>query len=134
MSIEPVASVRRLLHTNYNCADAERLMRFYVDAFAMKNVMRRTSDDTPGVLFGLEMLTATDTIFMYDHRGARRITSLELVQWLNPLTCGSVYPNPWDHGIHAVGFAAPDLDSVRSNAEASGATIVRSARRRAGAA
>lgn len=123
-STDPVVHVRRLLHTNYNCTDAERLMRFYTDAFEMKTVMRRTSDDTPGVLFGLEMSTAQDTIFLYDHRGARRITSLELVQWLNPPTFGSVYPNPWDHGIQAAGFAAPDLDAVRDNAEASGATIV----------
>jgi catechol 2,3-dioxygenase-like lactoylglutathione lyase family enzyme len=121
---EPVVSVRRLLHTNYNCTDVDRLMRFYTDAFAMKNVMRRVSDDTPGVLFGLEMATANDSVFLYDHRGARRITSLELVQWLNPTTCGSVYPNPWDHGIHAVGFTAPDLDAVRSAAETAGGTIV----------
>jgi catechol 2,3-dioxygenase-like lactoylglutathione lyase family enzyme len=122
--IDPVVQVRRLLHTNYNCTDVERLERFYIDVFAMKNVMRRTSDDTPGVLFGLEMYTAQDTIFLYDHRGARRITSLELVQWLNPPTFGSVYPNPWDHGIQAAGFAAPDLAAVRSSAESAGATII----------
>ena len=120
-----IVEVRRLLHTNYNCVDLAALERWYTTLFSMDVVMRSDADDTPGVAFGLQMDNAQRTAFLYDHRGARRSTALELVKWVTPPTVGAAYPNPWDHGIQALALTAPDLDAVAGQAAALGGRVLR---------
>jgi catechol 2,3-dioxygenase-like lactoylglutathione lyase family enzyme len=120
-----LVKVRRLLHGNYNCVDIETLERWYTELFSVKAVMRSEANDTDGTPFGLAMPTAQRTVFLYDHRGARRTTSLELVKWASPPTIGRPYPNPWDHGIQSAGFTAPDLDAIGRKVEALGGSVVR---------
>jgi catechol 2,3-dioxygenase-like lactoylglutathione lyase family enzyme len=116
--------VHRLLHTNYNCVDLDRLERWYTGVLAVDPVMRSTAPDEPGVAFGLRMRTSTRALFLYDHRGPRRTSSLELVQWISPPTVGSPYPDPWDHGIQSCAYAAPDLDAVARAAVELGGDVV----------
>ncbi|MEW6471520.1 MAG: VOC family protein [Actinomycetota bacterium] len=120
--------VRRLLHANYNCTDVAVLERWYTELFGLQPVMRTDSADTPGVAFGLRMDTAHRTAFLYDHRGARRTTALELVQWVTPPTIGEAYEDPWDRGIQALAFAAPDLDGIAAQVATAGGTVVRRGR------
>ena len=120
-----IVEVRRLLHTNYNCVDVAALERWYSELFSMQAVMRAESDDTSGVPFGLQMDNAHRAVFLYDHRGARRITSLELVQWVDPPTIGRPYPNPWDHGIQALGFVVPDLGAAEARVGRLGGSVFR---------
>jgi catechol 2,3-dioxygenase-like lactoylglutathione lyase family enzyme len=108
----PLVEVRRLLHTNYNCVDLDALENWYTELFAVKAVMRSDSAATPGVAFGLQMDNAHRAAFLYDHRGARQTSSLELVSWVSPPTIGAPYPNPWDHGIQSCAYTVPNLDEV----------------------
>jgi catechol 2,3-dioxygenase-like lactoylglutathione lyase family enzyme len=115
--------VRRFLHSNYNCRDLAGLEQWYSGLFSLKAVMRTESDDTDAWAFGVRQLTHTDTVFLYDHRGARRATSLELVSWISPAVVGVPYQHPWEHGIQSVGYTTPDLDAVV--AQASGQLVKR---------
>lgn len=83
MPFTPLVEVRRSLHSNYNCRDIDSLDRWYSALFELKPVMRSESNDTDAWAFGVRKLTHTDTLFLYDHRGARRSTSLELVAWID---------------------------------------------------
>lgn len=115
------ALVRRFLHCNYNCHDLERVERWYETVVGLKIVMRTSSFDEDGTPFGIYGTTDARTHFLYDHRGGRRTTSLELVQWVRPLTLGGPYPFPWSRGIVAASYTVPDIDAaVLSSAEAGG--------------
>jgi catechol 2,3-dioxygenase-like lactoylglutathione lyase family enzyme len=120
-----LVEVRRLLHVNYNCVDIDVLERWYTELFALKTVMRTETDAGDATAFGLQLLTASSTIFLYDHRGARRTSSLELVHWTSPPTFGRAYPNPWDHGIQSVAYSAPDLDEVERKIGQLGGRVLR---------
>jgi catechol 2,3-dioxygenase-like lactoylglutathione lyase family enzyme len=122
-----MVEVRRFLHSNYNCRDLEGLERWYTEVFSLKPVMRSVSPDTDAWAFGVHQPTHTDTIFLYDHRGARRTTSLELVGWIDPPIVGFPYQSPWEHGIQAVGYTVPDLDEVVRKAIATGGHLQRRA-------
>src|SRR5437588_12339305 len=120
----PAAECRRFLHTNYNCTDIDRLERWYTSVFELKPVMRSEGEGSSGEAFGIYDLTSSSTVFLYDHRGGRQTTSVELVRWINPSTAGKPYPFPWDHGVQSLGFAVPDLDDTAERAEAEGGRVV----------
>jgi catechol 2,3-dioxygenase-like lactoylglutathione lyase family enzyme len=120
-----VVECRRLLHTNYNCTDIDLLERWFNGVFDLKTVMRTESEGGAGEAFGIYQPTSSRTVFLYDHRGGRRATSLEMVRWSDPPTTGSPYPSPWDHGIQSVAFTVPDVDEVVRRAEAGGGRLVR---------
>jgi len=119
------AEIRRFLHANYNCRHLDVLERWYTDLFALKPVMRSDNASTDSIAFGLREVTTTSTIFLYDHRGGRRTTSLELVGWHHPDVIGSPYEHAWEHGIQSVGYVVDDLDAVERKAQAAGGRVVR---------
>ncbi len=121
----PLVEVRRFLHCNYNCRDVYKLEKFYGALFGLRTVMRTTSYGSDGTPFGIYGETASSTVFLYDQRGGRRCSSLELVQWNQPPTTGSVYPHPWCTGIQSVGYTAADLDKVKATTTSHGGTVVR---------
>lgn len=122
-----IVEARRFLHTNYNCRDVDRLAAWYGPLLGLRTVMRSVAEDTDGIAHGLRQEILADTAFLYDHRGARRATALELVGWTDPPVVGTPYRNPWDHGIHAVGYTVPDgdLDDVVERAVRTGGRLVR---------
>lgn len=120
-----LVEARRFLHTNYNCRDVDALERWYGDVFGLRTVMRSLASDTDGIAHGLRQEILADTAFMYDDRGARRATSLELVGWTAPAVTGEPYRDPWDHGIQAVAYTVPDLDAVIATAERGGGRLIR---------
>ena len=117
--------VRRFLHVNYNCVDLDNLERFYVDVFGLKTVMKSGSTDADGTPFGIYGPTASQAVFVYDHRGGRRSNALELVKWIDPPTVGNVYPDPWDRGIQSVAYSSPDLDATALRLVELGGSVVR---------
>jgi catechol 2,3-dioxygenase-like lactoylglutathione lyase family enzyme len=125
MTMAPHAEIRRFLHANYNCRNLEGLERWYTELFALKPVMRSDSASTDSIAFGLREVTTTSTIFLYDHRGGRRTTSLELVGWHHPDVIGQPYEHAWEHGIQSVGYCVNDLDEVAGKAVAGGGRVVR---------
>jgi catechol 2,3-dioxygenase-like lactoylglutathione lyase family enzyme len=116
--------VHRLLHTNYNCVDLDRVERWYTEVFALDTVMRSASEDADGIAFGLRMPTTSRAAFLYDHRGPRRTSSLELVSWISPPTVGSPYADPWDHGIQSCAYTVPDLGRTAELAAELGGEVV----------
>jgi catechol 2,3-dioxygenase-like lactoylglutathione lyase family enzyme len=116
---------RRFLHTNYNCRDVDVLERWYGNLFGLRTVMRSTASDTDGIAHGLRQEILADTAFLYDRRGARRATALELVGWTDPPVTGEPYRDPWDHGIHAIAYTVPDVEATIAAAQRSGGRLVR---------
>jgi len=123
--VSSLTEVRRFLHCNYNCHDVDRLERFYIDVFGLRAVMRTSGAGRDGTPFGIYGETASSTVFLYDHRGGRRSSSLELVQWVEPPTFGSVYPHPWCTGIQSAAYTAEDLDAVVASTTSAGGTVER---------
>lgn len=121
----PLVEVRRFLHCNYNCHDIDLLERFYVDLLGLRTVMRSDSSGSDVHPFGIFGTSASRVAFLYDHRGGRRSSSFELVQWIEPATIGSVYPDPWNCGIQAAAYTAEDLDATAAAAVALGAALVK---------
>jgi len=119
------AQARRLLHTNYNCVDIDGLERWYSELFATAAVMRTVNEDSDGIAFGLRMSTSYRATFLYDHRGPRRTSSLELVRWMHPPTIGRPYAHPWERGIQSCAYTAPDLDLIEATLAAVGGIVER---------
>ena len=123
--MSPLVEVRCFLHCNYNCHDVKRLEAFYVEVFGLRVVMRSDSEGSDAHPFGIYGTSASNVSFVYDHRGGRRSSSLELVQWIEPATIGTVYPSPWNNGIQAVAYSAADLDATAAAAIERGGSLVR---------
>jgi catechol 2,3-dioxygenase-like lactoylglutathione lyase family enzyme len=121
--VTPAVESRRFLHTNYNCTDLDRIERWYTAVFELKAVMRSASEGASGEPFGIYQGTSSNTAFLYDHRGGRQATSVELVQWTDPPTAGRPYPHPWHHGVQSLGFVVPDLEVIAERAEAEGGHV-----------
>jgi catechol 2,3-dioxygenase-like lactoylglutathione lyase family enzyme len=117
--------VRRFLHCNYNCSDADVLEQFYIEVFGMRTVMRSASNGDDGTPFGIYGTTSSKVAFLYDHRGGRVASSVELVQWIDPPTTGGIYPDPWNRGIQSLAFSVPDLDATVANVTRLGGTVIR---------
>lgn len=125
LTMPSLVEVRRFLHCNYNCRDVGNLERFYTQLFALRTVMSTDGPSSDGTPFGIYADVTSKAAFLYDHRGGRRVNSLELVQWTEPATEGSVYPNRWNPGIQSVAYSASDLDETAATAESLGGTVVR---------
>jgi catechol 2,3-dioxygenase-like lactoylglutathione lyase family enzyme len=120
-----LTEVRRFLHCNYNCRDVANLERFYTELFGLKPVMRTPESSGDGLPFGIYGETASEAVFLYDHRGGRYSNSLELVRWTRPATFGDTYPHPWYRGIQSYALTAEDLDAVAAGATRLGGAVVR---------
>jgi catechol 2,3-dioxygenase-like lactoylglutathione lyase family enzyme len=117
-------AIRRHLHVNYNCTDVDNLERFYNGVFGTKTVMKSAGTDD-GRPFGIYGPTTSKATFVYDHRGGRRSSALELVQWTDPATYGSVYPDPWDRGIQSLAYSSDDLERTTALAVDLGGSLER---------
>jgi catechol 2,3-dioxygenase-like lactoylglutathione lyase family enzyme len=117
--------VRRFLHCNYNCRDVDNLERFYIGLLGLRTVMRSEGGKSAGEPFGLYGDTEAKTVFLYDHRGGRYASSFEIVQWKEPRTWGSVYPEPWYNGIQSAAFSCSDLEAAATTAVSLGGRVVR---------
>jgi catechol 2,3-dioxygenase-like lactoylglutathione lyase family enzyme len=127
----PTVECRRSLHTNYNCTDIPQLERWYTEVFGLQVLMRSGGKDSPTDAFGIYQPTTSETSFVYDHRGGRRATSLELVRWIDPPTTGNPYPRAWDRGIQSYGYQVADVGGVVERAVAGGGQLVLRAERAA---
>ncbi len=87
--------------------------------------MKSSSTGADGTPFGIYQPTSSHATFLYDHRGGRVANAIELVQWLEPATTGSVYPDPWLRGIQTMAYTAADLDTTAQRGVALGGEVVR---------
>jgi catechol 2,3-dioxygenase-like lactoylglutathione lyase family enzyme len=103
------AQVQRFLHVNLNCADLDASAKLYIALFGMREVMRTGSIDGDGKAMGIDGLVDSRVSFLYDHRGARRSPSLELVTWDKPAMAPKLYAKPNHIGMQTVAYSVPSL-------------------------
>jgi catechol 2,3-dioxygenase-like lactoylglutathione lyase family enzyme len=119
----PAALARRFLHVNLNCADIEADQAFYENVAAFSVRMRQSPRPTSGRTLALEGTVVSETRFLYDHRGPRSSTALELLQWHQPAAEGRGYPDPATPGAHATAMAVPSVPRAVNAALAAGGRL-----------
>ena len=121
-SIEPPA--RRFLHMCYCCDDTDAVVRFYESALDLKEVMRNPLHPSDGSLLGLEGEIVSGAAFVYDRRGPRTSSSLEVQQWVSPRMIGEPMSDPTHVGMQSLGFTVPDLDRGIERCGTHGASVL----------
>jgi catechol 2,3-dioxygenase-like lactoylglutathione lyase family enzyme len=119
-----VSAARRFLHCNLNCTSVERASGFYERALDMRIVMRSGPDPTNGAMFGIEGEMTSRVWFVYDERGPRVCTSIELQEWESPPPLGAPHSEPWRVGAQALGFFARDVDAAAARVAQHGGSVV----------
>lgn len=120
-----MTGAHRFLHVNLNTPDAARAAELYTQVLGLSVAMQTTAEPIDGALYGRPgVLTHSDATFLYDDRGPRRVTSLELQQWHRPKVVGEPYEDLRVWGLQALGLAVPSLDGVAGAVRAAGGTIV----------
>ena len=121
-SIPPAKTtqVQRFLHVNLNCADLALSGQIYTSLFGMREVMHTESTDGDGLAMGITEAVDSRVSFLYDHRGARRSPSLELVAWDRPRVVQKRYMLPNHVGMQSVAYTVGSLDAVRAGVSAFG--------------
>jgi catechol 2,3-dioxygenase-like lactoylglutathione lyase family enzyme len=117
------AQVQRFLHVNLNCADLQHSGEIYTSLFGMREVMHTESTDGDGAPMGISGPVDSRVSFLYDHRGARRSPSLELVAWDKPSLVRKRYERPNHVGMQSVAYSVPSLAQVRQSAGAFGLPV-----------
>jgi catechol 2,3-dioxygenase-like lactoylglutathione lyase family enzyme len=114
----------RFLHLCYCCADADAAVRFLTDGLGLVERMRTTTERSSGAIFGMEEDIESTAVFVYDQRGPRSSTAIEVQEWLDPPVEGAPFSEPNHVGIQALGFAVPDVDDAVGRLERAGATLL----------
>jgi catechol 2,3-dioxygenase-like lactoylglutathione lyase family enzyme len=112
--------VTRVLHCNFNTADVEAALAFYVEGLGLSERMRSVSDDGDSTALGLPQKTRSIASFAYDYRGGRVAPAAELVEWIEPTTAGEAYATPSAIGMQAAGFAVASVDDAVAACVAAG--------------
>ncbi|MGD9795464.1 MAG: VOC family protein [Acidimicrobiia bacterium] len=106
------AQVQRFLHVNLNCTNLERSKEIYTSLFGMRQIMYTESTDGDASAMGIDIPSSSRVSFLYDHRGARRSPSLELVHWTAPIVFPKGYERPNHIGMQSVAYTVPALDTI----------------------
>ena len=118
------STARRFLHCNLNCADVARASGFFEGALDLRVVMRSGPDPTDGTMLGIDGTMSSVVWFVYDERGPRVTSSIELQQWEIPSLFGEPHSHPACVGAQALGFLVPDAEAAgRRVAEAGGRRV-----------
>jgi len=124
MTNEIEAPARRFLHICYCCASTDQVVNFFVDGLDMKEVMRNPIHPSDGSLLGIEGEIVSGAAFVYDKRGPRTSSSLEVQEWVSPQMTGTPLSDASRVGMQAVGFAVPDLEATIQRLQKMGAKII----------
>jgi catechol 2,3-dioxygenase-like lactoylglutathione lyase family enzyme len=119
---------RRFLHVCYCCEDTEPVVKFFVDALAMRNTMTVPTEWSTGAILGLEGEVLGGAAFLYDARGPRISPAIEAQNWVDPKRVGTPVDDPTAVGVQALGFAVPDLATAGERLVSRGCKIIGSGR------
>ncbi|AXI81044.1 VOC family protein [Peterkaempfera bronchialis] len=104
----PLPHAHGILHINLNAAAAEPEHAFYRDLLGLNLRMRSHEPKGDATPMGIDGITDSETLFLYDARGPRVAGALEIVQWNEPGPVARALPAaPWHLGIAAVGYRVP---------------------------
>jgi len=112
--------VHAVLHCALNTSDRASASSLY-EGLEMKVVMRVDGDGLEGGPLGIPGPTDSQVWFIYDRRGPRVATAVELQEWTSPATTGSAY-GPFDVGVQALGFHVPSVADAVDRLVRAGAT------------
>lgn len=122
-----VRPARRFLHVCYCCADIGPVTQFFAEGLALRNTMSTPVEPSSGAILGLEGEVVGGAAFLYDARGPRISPAIEVQSWIRPPVTGEPPTDPTAAGIHALGFAVPDLAAATERLTRLGCTVVGSA-------
>ncbi len=117
---------RRFLHVCLNIRDFDRSRRFYGDALGLRLAMQTdAARSEDAAVLGIAGPTSSRASFMYDWRGPRSSSALELVEWMDPPTEGRPYDDVSIPGLHAFAVSVPSLKGMSDRIVAAGGTVLR---------
>src|SRR6202035_1460911 len=96
---------RRFLHVCYCCEDTEPVVKFFVDALAMRNTMTVPTEWSSGAILGIDREVLGGAAFLYDARGPRTSPAIEAQNWIDPKLVGVPVEDPTAVGVQALVFA-----------------------------
>jgi catechol 2,3-dioxygenase-like lactoylglutathione lyase family enzyme len=124
VTVRCVSGAHHVVHVNLNTADAAAAAGLYT-ALGLAVGMRTSSEPVDGALYGVRgTRTHSDATFLYDDRGPRRASALELQEWHRPRVTGEPYDDLRTWGIQALGLAVPSLEGVADAVRTAGGTVV----------
>lgn len=104
---------QRFLHVCLNIRAFGPSREFYGDALGLRLAMQTDDEPSEGTaVLGYTRLTRSRASFMYDWRGPRSSSALELVEWIDPPTEGQPYDDVSIPGIHAVALGVASLEQT----------------------
>lgn len=115
----------RFLHTCLNIRDFDRSRKFYGEALELRLAMQTDATPSDGAaVLGYAGPTRSRASFMYDWRGPRSSSALELVEWLDPPTEGRPYDDVSFPGLQALAIGVPSLAETQTRIIAAGGTVL----------
>jgi catechol 2,3-dioxygenase-like lactoylglutathione lyase family enzyme len=102
--------VHAVLHCALNTTDRAAAGSLY-EQLEMNVVMRVNGNGLDGGPVGIPGPTDSQVSFIYDHRGPRVATAIELQEWTKPATSGEAC-GPSEVGVQALGFHVPSTSDA----------------------
>ena len=93
----------------------------------MRHTMTSPTQRQTQDLLGLGRTATSGAAFLYDVRGPRTSPAIEVQNWVDPAPVGTPQSDPTAVGLHALGFAVPDLTETVCRLQRLGASVLGSA-------
>ena len=119
-----IKPARRFLHVCYCCADTGPVVKFFVEALAMRATMTVPTGWSDGAILGLDGEILSGAVFLYDARGPRISPAIEAQNWIDPTLVGAPADDPTAAGMHALGFSVGDIHAATARLTARGCSVV----------
>src|SRR4051794_19212392 len=103
--------VEDFLHVAITCRDLERSIRFY-ESLGLKVTRRFGEIQEEGIARALQLPSCRLKVVHLAPPDAASGMFIDLVQWLDPLPAGGLYPTLTHVGINRVAFRVSDIDAT----------------------
>lgn len=124
MTGDALRPARRFLHVCYCCDDKSGATTMLAGALGLRHAWTSPTGRQSAAILGLEEDVVSGADFVFDARGPRTSPAIEIQEWLEPEPVGTPYDDPTAVGVHALGFAVPDVDEARRRLQVQGSVPV----------
>jgi catechol 2,3-dioxygenase-like lactoylglutathione lyase family enzyme len=111
--------IESIFHVNVNCTNFARSLEFYAK-LGFKVVRDLEVVGHPELSAGLRIPNGRGRAVLLMLGDNPRATRLDLIEWLNPKTAGTSYPNLWNAGICRIALRTRDLRKDYADLKAQG--------------